>query len=376
MTEDQLKALDGLYSGIEKDYGQGITIQEGKAITIPRIPLQSISLKYLFGGGFPLGRVGEFFGPESTGKTTIWQLICADLQSAGYNIAWIDAEHAFDKEYAQKLGMKVDKEHFSLFVPDYGEQALDLAERCIDTKLFRLIVVDSVAALTPLAELEGDMTDQQMGAQARMIGKGLRKIVAKGSKALSTLGLINQIRMKIGVMFGNPETTPGGNSVKFFSSFRWDIRIVERLMDSEENHYGNRIRITSKKSKVSPPNRKVEFDLIFGKGIDIIKDYIEFAVKFGVIQKSGTWYSYKEERLGQGIANATEMFRNNNELFQKIQKQVDDIVLPNCNYEDELSSILTDAAEIIKEKKSRKGKKKEDIEEKGDKDENKDSNED
>ncbi len=268
-------------------------------------------------GGLPRGRVVEIYGPESSGKTTLTLQVIAECQKAGGSAAFIDAEHALDPEYAKALGVDIDE--LVVSQPDTGEQALEVTDTLIQSKSLDVIVVDSVAALVPRAELEGDMGDSHVGLQARLMSQALRKITGNIQKSNTMVIFINQIRMKIGVMFGNPETTTGGNALKFYSSVRLDIRRVGAIKDGDEV-VGNETRVKVVKNKVAPPFKVVDFQILYGKGINRIGEIIEYAVKKDVVEKSGSWYSYKGEKIGQGLNKATEFLRENSKLLDEIEK--------------------------------------------------------
>lgn len=314
---EKIKAVKSAISAINKDFGEGsvMIIGENQAVDIERISTGSLLLDNAIGGGLPKGRIVEIFGPESSGKTTLATHIMAEAQKQGGVCAIIDAEHAFDSLYAQKLGVNTDE--LIISQPDYGEQALEIADRLIGSGNIAVVVVDSVAALVPKAELEGEMGDSKMGLQARLMSQAMRKITATVSRNKCLVIFINQLREKIGVMYGNPETTPGGNALKFYASVRLDIRRIQTLKNGDEM-YGNRVRVKAIKNKVFSPFQVAEFDLIFGKGIDSIGEAIDLAVLKNVIQKSGSWYSYKSDKLGQGKESVKQLMTDNPELFQEI----------------------------------------------------------
>lgn len=316
---DKLKALQAAMEKIEKSYGKGSIMKMGdeKIDEIPVIPTGSIGLNAALGvGGYPRGRIIEIYGPESSGKTTLAIQAIAEAQKAGGIAAFIDAEHAFDRFYAEKLG--VDIANLWISQPDSGEQALEIAEQLIRSSAIDIVVIDSVAALTPKAELEGDMGDSKMGLQARLMSQALRKLTAAINKTNTTCIFINQLRDKIGVMFGNPETTTGGNALKFYASVRLDIRRIGQLKDGEDVK-GSQTRVKVVKNKVAPPFRKAEFDIMYGEGISRAGEIIDLGADLGIIKKSGSWYSYNETKLGQGREAAKDMIKDNPELAEELE---------------------------------------------------------
>jgi len=318
------KAISLAVVAIEKQFGKGSIMRLGadEAITkdVPVIPTGSISLDLALGvGGIPRGRVIEIFGPESSGKTTMALHIVAEAQKRGGVAAFIDAEHALDVIYARKLGVRTDD--LLISQPDTGEQALDIAEVLVRSGAIDVIVVDSVAALTPRAEIEGEMGDSHMGLQARLMSQALRKLTAGISKSHTTVIFINQIRMKIGVMFGNPETTTGGNALKFYASIRLDIRRIGAIKKGDDV-VGNRTQVKVVKNKVAPPFKKVEFDILYGEGVSRLGDVVDMATARNLIEKTGTWFSYKEERLGQGRDNAITFLQENPTIVKKLEKEI------------------------------------------------------
>jgi recombination protein RecA len=319
MNDEKSKNLDLAISQIEKSYGKGSIMRLGSRdvlVPVSVIPTGSISIDSALGiGGFPRGRVIEVYGPESGGKTTLTLHVIAEAQKLGGQAAFIDAEHALDPEYSRKLGVDVD--NLLVSQPDNGEQALEIAEALIRSNAVDIIVVDSVAALVPKAELEGEMGDAQMGLQARLMSQALRKLTGIVAKSRTCLIFINQIREKIGVMFGNPETTTGGRALKFYASIRVDIRRVQSIKEGDRV-IGSRTRAKVVKNKVAAPFREAEFDIIYGEGISRESDLIDLGVMKGVLEKSGTWISYKGERLGQGRENARVLLRENHELRNRI----------------------------------------------------------
>ncbi|MBD8349912.1 MULTISPECIES: recombinase RecA [unclassified Dysgonomonas] len=321
-NSEKLKALQAAMDKIEKSYGKGSIMKLGdeKIDDIAVIPTGSIGLNAALGvGGFPRGRVIEIYGPESSGKTTLAIHAIAEAQKAGGIAAFVDAEHAFDRFYAEKLG--VDIGNLLISQPDSGEQALEIAEQLIRSSAIDIVVIDSVAALTPKAELEGDMGDSKMGLQARLMSQALRKLTAAINKTNTTCIFINQLRDKIGVMFGNPETTTGGNALKFYASVRLDIRRIGQLKDGEEVK-GSQTRVKVVKNKVAPPFRKAEFDIMYGEGISRAGEIVDLGSDLGIIKKSGSWYSYNETKLGQGREAAKDMMRDNPELADELEQLI------------------------------------------------------
>ena len=319
---EKLKALQLTLDKIDKDYGKGTIMKLGdRAVEdIPSIPTGSIGLDYAIGvGGYPRGRVIEIYGPESSGKTTLAIHAIAEAQKMGGIAAIIDAEHAFDRTYAENLG--VDVSSLLISQPDCGEQALEIADSLIRSGALDIIVIDSVAALTPRAEIEGDMGDSKMGLQARLMSQALRKLTANISKTNTCVIFINQLRDKIGVLFGNPETTTGGNALKFYSSVRLDVRRTGQIKDGEDV-IGGRIKVKVVKNKVAPPFKKAEFDLMFGTGISMIGELIDLAVEMNIIKKSGSWFSYGENKIGQGRDAVISMLKNNTDVATEIETKV------------------------------------------------------
>ena len=321
-ANEKMKALMAAMEKIEKSYGKGSIMKLGdEAIEdIAVISSGSIALNSALGvGGYPRGRVIEIYGPESSGKTTLAIHAIAEAQKAGGIAAFIDAEHAFDRFYAEKLG--VDVENLWISQPDSGEQALEITEQLIRSSAIDIVVIDSVAALTPKAELEGEMGDSKMGLQARLMSQALRKLTAAINKTNTTCIFINQLRDKIGVVFGNPETTTGGNALKFYASVRLDIRRIGQIKDGEEST-GNQTRVKVVKNKVAPPFRKAEFDIMYGEGISRPGEIVDLGAEFGIIKKSGSWYSYGETKIGQGRESAKECMRENPELAERIESEI------------------------------------------------------
>ena len=318
----KLKALQAAMSKIEKDFGKGSIMRMGDEVVenVDVIPTGSIGLDLALGvGGYPRGRIIEIYGPESSGKTTLAITAIAEAQKQGGIAAFIDAEHAFDRFYAEKLGVDVDNLWISQ--PDNGEQALQIADQLISSSAIDILVVDSVAALTPKKEIEGDMGDSAVGLQARLMSQALRKLTATISKTNTCCIFINQLREKIGVMFGNPETTTGGNALKFYSSVRLDIRRVTSLKDGD-NVYGNHVRVKVVKNKVAPPFRKAEFDILFGQGINKVGEILDLGVEHDIVGKSGSWFSYNGSKLGQGRDATMQLLKDNPELCDEIEKQI------------------------------------------------------
>lgn len=321
-NSEKLKALKLTIDKIEKDFGKGSVMmmnERGEALQ-EVISTGSIGLDVALGiGGLPKGRVVEIYGPESSGKTTVATHVIAEAQKKGGMCAIIDAEHAFDSSYAQKLGVDVD--NLLISQPDYGEQALEIADRLILSGALDVVVIDSVAALVPKSELEGEMGDSKMGLQARLMSQALRKLTATISKTNTICIFINQLREKIGVMFGNPETTTGGNALKFYSSVRLDIRRMAQIKDGEEA-IGNRVKVKVVKNKVAPPFRSAEFDIVFGEGISKTGEIIDMGVELGIVQKSGSWFSYNSDKLGQGRDAVKQLLTDNPELANEIEAKI------------------------------------------------------
>jgi len=321
-NKEKGKALEAALAQIERSYGKGsiMKLGEGSVTQIEAISTGSLGLDIALGiGGLPKGRVVEIYGPESSGKTTLTLHAIAESQKEGGVCAFIDAEHALDPVYAEKLGVNV--ENLLISQPDAGEQALEIADTLVRSGAVDLIVIDSVAALVPRAELEGEMGDHHVGLQARLMSQALRKLTSTISKSNTTIIFINQIRMKIGVMFGSPETTSGGNALKFYSSVRLDIRRIGQIKDRDEV-VGNQTRVKVVKNKVAPPFKVVEFDIMYGKGISYNGELVDLGVKAEIIEKAGSWYSYKEERIGQGRENVKQYLEDNPETAKRIAAEI------------------------------------------------------
>ena len=322
MQEGKLKALQAAMAKIEKDFGKGSVMKLGdeNIESVEVIPTGSISLNVALGvGGYPRGRIIEIYGPESSGKTTLAIHAIAEAQKAGGIAAFIDAEHAFDRFYAEKLGVDID--NLLISQPDNGEQALEIADQLIRSSAIDILVVDSVAALTPKKEIEGDMGDNNVGLQARLMSQALRKLTSTVSKTNTTCIFINQLREKIGIMFGNPETTTGGNALKFYSSVRLDIRRVTSIKDGDQV-IGNQVRVKVVKNKVAPPFRKAEFEITFGEGISKVGEILDLGVEYGIVQKSGSWFSYGGSKLAQGRDATKALLRDNPELCEELEAQI------------------------------------------------------
>lgn len=322
-SKEKSKALNLAIEKLEKTYGKGtiMKLSDENIVKIPSIPTGSISLDIALGiGGIPKGRVVEIFGPESSGKTTLAMHCIAEAQKKGGIAAFIDAEHAFDKTYAEKLG--IDTENLLISQPDNGEQALEITEHLIRSNAIDIIVIDSVAALVPRGEIEGEMGDSMMGLQARLMSQALRKLTGAIHKSGCVCVFINQLRHKIGVMFGNPETTTGGNALKFYSSVRLDIRRIGQIKDGPDNITGNRTKVKVVKNKVAPPFKVVEFDIIYGRGISKSGEILDLGVELEIIQKSGSWFSYKEEKLGQGRDSVKIIIEDNPELMSELETKI------------------------------------------------------
>ena len=321
--EEKLKALDAALGQIEKQFGKGAVMKLGDPsaqMNVETIPTGSLSLDIALGvGGIPKGRIIEIYGPESSGKTTVTLHMIAEVQKRGGIAGFIDAEHALDPVYAKNIGVDVDNLYISQ--PDNGEQALEITETMVRSGAIDIVVVDSVAALVPKAEIDGDMGDSHVGLQARLMSQALRKLTAVISKSNCTVIFINQLREKVGVMFGSPETTTGGRALKFYSSVRLDVRRIEALKQSGET-IGNRTRVKVVKNKIAPPFKEAEFDIIFGEGISTVGDILDLAADAGIVNKSGAWYAYEGNKIGQGRENTKQYLKEHTEMLQEIEQKV------------------------------------------------------
>ena len=331
-NKDRLIALENARSQIDKQFGKGALMKLSDNpidSSIQTISSGSILLDEALGvGGYPKGRIIEIYGPESSGKTTLALHAIAEAQKAGGIAAFIDAEHALDPGYARKLGVNTDELWISQ--PDNGEQALEITESLVRSGAVDIIVVDSVAALTPQAEIDGDMGDSHMGLQARLMSQALRKLTGILSKSNTTIIFINQIRMKIGVMFGNPETTTGGNALKFYSSIRIEVRKIEAISKSADDIIGNRVRIKIVKNKVAPPFKRIELDMLFGEGLSYFGSILDGSLKYDLVNKSGSWYSYKNDKIGQGRDNAITFLKSNEDITKDLEVQLRTIMFPSA----------------------------------------------
>lgn len=336
MTNGKKEALEAARLQIDKEFGKGSLMKLGDSkdiLDVETIPSGSLLLDEALGvGGYPKGRIIEIYGPESSGKTTLALQAVAEAQKNGGIAAFIDAEHALDPVYARNLGVNIDDLWISQ--PDNGEQALEITERLVRSGAIDIIVVDSVAALTPQAEIEGDMGDSHMGLQARLMSQALRKLTGILSKANTTIIFINQIRMKIGVMFGNPETTTGGNALKFYASVRMDVRRIESIGKNADDIQGNRVRVKIVKNKVAPPFKKCELDLMFGTGISKVGSLLDAALKYNLIEKAGAWYSYEGEKIGQGRDKTLDYIRDNADFAATIEAKLRDIMFAKSEEKD------------------------------------------
>ena len=344
---DKIKNLESTISQIERNFGKGSVMRLGQSenIDIETVPSGSISLDIALGiGGLPKGRIVEIYGPESSGKTTLALHAIAEAQKIGGTCAFIDAEHALDPVYAKKLG--VDSDNMLISQPDNGEQALEIADTLVNSSAIDILVVDSVAALVPRAELEGDMGDSHMGLHARLMSQALRKLTGSISKTNAMVIFINQIRQKIGVMFGNPETTTGGNALKFYASIRMDIRRIGAIKDREKI-VGNQTRVKIVKNKLSPPFKTVEFDVMYGEGISKTGEILDLAVDKGLVEKSGAWYSYNNQRIGQGRENAKIFLKENQSISDEIEKILrSDNKKQEAEFEEDAVSNSEEIAEV------------------------------
>jgi recombination protein RecA len=320
-TAERMKAIDLAVAQIEKQFGAGsiMKLGEGHKIDVATIPTGSLSLDLALGGGLPQGRIIEIYGPESSGKTTLALHAVAEVQKSGGVAAFVDAEHALDPEYAARIGVNLDT--LLISQPDTGEQALEITETLVRSSAVDIIIVDSVAALVPRAEIEGDMGDAHVGLQARLMSQALRKLTGVIAKSKTTVIFLNQLRLKIGVMFGNPETTAGGQALKYYASVRLDIRGTEQIKDGDES-IGKHVKVKVVKNKVAAPFKVAEFDIMFNEGISIAGDLIDLAVKHGLVQKSGAWYSYKEDKIGQGREAAKQYLKDHPELIKTLDQDI------------------------------------------------------
>lgn len=352
--EDKLKALSAAIAKIEKDYGKGSVMKLGdsaKGMNVEAVPTGCLSLDLALGvGGVPKGRIIEVYGPESSGKTTVALHMVAEVQRNGGIAGFIDAEHALDPVYAKNIGVDIDNLYISQ--PDNGEQALEITETMVRSGAVDIVIVDSVAALVPKAEIDGDMGDSHVGLQARLMSQALRKLTAIISKTNCIVIFINQLREKVGVMFGNPETTTGGRALKFYSSVRLDVRRIETLKQAGE-FIGNRTRVKIVKNKVAPPFKEAEFDIMFGQGISREGDILDNAADLGIINKSGAWFAYNSEKIGQGRENAKQFLREHADICQEIEQKVREQVLANSSDEEEESK-EPEKAEVKKEAEPKK----------------------
>jgi recombination protein RecA len=331
IEKSKLDLLQTTMEKLDKAYGKGtvMRLSDAKVLEIPSISTGSLGVDLALGiGGFPKGRIVEIYGPESSGKTTLAMQAIAEAQKAGGIAAFIDAEHAFDRTYAEKLG--IDTKNLLISQPDYGEQALEIAEHLISSGAIDICVIDSVAALVPKAELEGDMGDSKMGLQARMMSQAMRKLTGTINKTGCCCVFINQLRDKIGVMFGNPETTTGGNALKFYASVRVDIRRIGAIKDGDDV-LGNRTRVKIVKNKLAPPFKVVEFDIMYGEGVSKVGEILDLAVELEIVKKSGSWFSYDGNKLGQGRDGVKEMLKDNPELTETLEKAIKDKVSKNAD---------------------------------------------
>ncbi|WP_299776608.1 recombinase RecA [uncultured Formosa sp.] len=325
--EAKLKALQLTLDKLDKTYGKGTVMRmsDKAVVDIESIPSGSLGLDLALGiGGYPRGRVIEIYGPESSGKTTLTLHAIAEAQKAGGIAAFIDAEHAFDRFYAAKLGVDID--NLIISQPDHGEQALEIAENLVRSGAIDIVVIDSVAALTPKSEIEGEMGDSKMGLHARLMSQALRKLTGTISKTNCTMFFINQLREKIGVMFGNPETTTGGNALKFYASVRLDIRRSTQIKDSDGNVMGNKTKVKVVKNKVAPPFKVAEFDIMYGQGISKVGEILDLAVELEIVKKSGSWFSYQDTKLGQGRDAVKVMIKDNPELFEELEVKIKEAI--------------------------------------------------
>lgn len=351
-AKEKLKALQLTIEKLEKSYGKGtvMKLNDTKVMDVPAISTGSLGLDIALGiGGIPRGRVTEIYGPESSGKTTLTMHCIAEAQKKGGLAAFIDAEHAFDKSYAEKLG--IDTENLLISQPDNGEQALEIAEHLIRSGAIDIIVIDSVAALVPKAELEGEMGDSKMGLQARLMSQALRKLTGTISKTGCACIFINQLREKIGIMFGNPETTTGGNALKFYASVRLDIRRIGQIKESPDDITGNRVKVKVVKNKVAPPFKVVEFDIMYGRGISKSGEIVDLGVELNVIQKAGSWFSYSGNKLGQGRDSVKQLIEDNPELMDELEKKIKAKIHGGAEVKEEVEESEEKEVKEVKEKK-------------------------
>lgn len=354
-AKEKLKALQLTLDKLEKTYGKGtvMKLSDEKVVDIPAIPTGSLGLDIALGiGGIPRGRVTEIYGPESSGKTTLTMHMIAEAQKRGGLAAFIDAEHAFDKVYAEKLG--IDIENLLISQPDNGEQALEIADHLIRSGAIDIIVIDSVAALVPKSELEGEMGDSKMGLQARLMSQALRKLTGTIAKTGCACIFINQLREKIGIMFGNPETTTGGNALKFYSSVRLDIRRIGQIKEAADDITGNRVKVKVVKNKVAPPFKIVEFDIMYGLGISKSGEILDIGVELDVIQKAGSWFSYEGNKLGQGRDSVKTLIEDNPELLEELETKIKDKI---SGKSAEKEKVRQDAKDKVKADKAEKAAK-------------------
>lgn len=351
--QDKLKALDVAVSQIEKQFGKGAIMKLGDpsvTMNVETVPTGSLSLDIALGlGGIPKGRVIEIYGPESSGKTTVTLHMIAEVQKLGGIAGFIDAEHALDPAYAKKIGVDIDELYISQ--PDNGEQALEIAETMVRSGAIDIVVIDSVAALVPRAEIDGEMGDAHMGLQARLMSQALRKLTAIISKSKCTVIFINQLRQKLGVMFGSPETTSGGKALKFYASLRLDVRRIETLKQNGE-FVGNRTRVKIVKNKIAPPFKEAEFDIMFGEGISREGDILDLAASSGIVIRSGSWYAYEETKIGQGRENAKQFLKENIETMKEIEMKVRLHYFPKKNKKDEEKEAEKNETKKIETKKT------------------------
>lgn len=321
MNDEKRKAVNKILNNIEKEFGSGsiMMLGDNSSMDVETFSSGSLQLDYALGGGIPKGRIVEVFGPESSGKTTLTLHMIAEIQKEGGVAGFVDAEHALDPKYAKNIGVNIDE--LAISQPENGEQALSIVEKLVESGDFDIVVVDSVAALVPKAEIDGDMGDSHVGLQARLMSQALRKLTAVISKSNCTVIFINQLREKVGVMFGNPETTTGGRALKFYSSVRLDVRRIEALKQSGET-IGNRTRVKVVKNKIAPPFKEAEFDIIFGEGISTVGDILDLAADANIVNKSGAWYAYEGNKIGQGRENTKQYLKEHSEMLEEIEQKV------------------------------------------------------